>query len=41
MLDRSPAADQMVANPDFGWWETLRRTHPDLLGNFPDLAEGS
>jgi hypothetical protein len=40
MLDRSPAADQMVANPDYGWWETLRRTHPDLLGNFPDLAEG-
>lgn len=40
MLDRSPAADQMVANPHFGWWETLRRTHPDLLGNFPDLAEG-
>lgn len=40
MLDRSPAADKMVANPDYGWWETLRRTHPDLLGNFPDLAEG-
>jgi len=40
MLDRSPAADKMVANPDFGWWETVRRTHPDLLGNFPDLATG-
>ncbi|MGH9400403.1 MAG: hypothetical protein ACRD00_08530 [Thermoanaerobaculia bacterium] len=40
MMDRSPAADQMVANPDFGWFETVRRTHPDLLGNFPDLAEG-
>lgn len=40
MLDRSPAADKMVANPDYGWWETLRRTHPDLLGNFPDLATG-
>jgi len=39
MLDRSPAADRMVANPDFGWWETLRRVHPDLLGNFPDLAQ--
>ena len=39
LLDRSPAADRMVANPDFGWWETLRRTHPDLLGNFPDLAQ--
>lgn len=40
LLDRSPAADRMVANPDFGWWETLRRAHPDLLGNFPDLAQG-
>src|SRR5262249_24611323 len=39
LLDRSPAADKMVANPDFGWWETLRRVHPDLLGNFPDLAQ--
>ena len=39
LLDRSPAADRMVANPDFGWWETLRRVHPDLLGNFPDLAQ--
>lgn len=40
MLDRSPAADKMVANPDYGWWETVRRTHPDLLGNFPELATG-
>jgi hypothetical protein len=40
MLDRSPAADRMVANPDYGWWKTLRRVHPDLLGNFPDIATG-
>lgn len=40
MLDHSPAADKMVANPDYGWWETVRRTHPDLLGNFPELATG-
>jgi hypothetical protein len=40
MLDRSPAADRMVANPDYGWWETLRRVHPDLLGNFPEIATG-
>jgi len=39
ILDHSPAADRMVADPDFGWWETFRRTHPDLLGNFPNLAE--
>ena len=37
-LDYSPMADRMVANPDFGWWETFRRTHPDVLGTFPDLA---
>ncbi len=40
LLDPSPAASRMVANPDYGWWETLRRMHPDLLGNFPDLATG-
>ena len=40
LLDHSPAADKMVANPDYGWWETVRRTHPDLLGNFPELASG-
>ncbi len=40
LLDRSPAADKMVANPDYGWWETVRRVHPDLLGNFPELATG-
>ena len=40
LLDHSPAADKMVAIPDYGWWETLRRTHPDLLGNFPELATG-
>ncbi|MEX0878132.1 MAG: hypothetical protein WEB59_13420 [Thermoanaerobaculia bacterium] len=38
LLDHSPAADEMVANPDYGWWETVRRVHPDLLGNFPELA---
>lgn len=40
LLDHSPAADKMVANPDYGWWETVRRVHPDLLGNFPELATG-
>jgi hypothetical protein len=40
LLDNSPAASRMVANPDFGWWETLLRVHPDLLGNFPDLLTG-
>jgi hypothetical protein len=40
LLDHSPAADKMVANPDYGWWETVRRVHPDVLGNFPELATG-
>lgn len=39
-LDHSPAADRMVATPDYGWWETFRRTHPDVLGSFPELAGG-
>jgi len=38
-LDRSPVADRMVGVPDYGWWETFRRTHPDLLGNLGDTAE--
>ena len=40
LLDRSPAADKMVAYPDYGWWETVRREHPDVLGNFPEIATG-
>ena len=40
LLDRSPAGEKMVAVPDYGWWETVRRVHPDLLGNFPEIATG-
>ena len=40
LLDRSPAGEKMVAIPDYGWWETVRRVHPDLLGNFPEIAQG-
>jgi hypothetical protein len=39
LLDHSSAGSRMVANPDYGWWETLQRTHPDLLGEFPKLAK--
>ncbi len=39
-LDHSVAGSRMVANPDGGWWETIQREHPDLLGKFPDLASG-
>ncbi len=40
LLDDSVAGSRMVANPEFGWWETMQREHPDLLGNFGDLAAG-
>jgi hypothetical protein len=38
-LDPSPLADRMVGVPDYGWWETFQRTHPELLGNFGKLVE--
>lgn len=41
LLDTSPAGSRMVADPDFGWWETVRRTHPDLLGSFPGAVESA
>lgn len=37
-LDHSVTGSRMVAVPEYRWWETMRRTHPDLLGNFPELA---
>jgi hypothetical protein len=40
LLDHSVAGSRMVANPDYGLWETLQRVHPDLLGNFADVAAG-
>ena len=40
-LDHSPFADRMVGVPDYGWWETFRRTHPDVLGDLGDLVEGT
>ena len=39
-LDHSPLADRMVGVPDYGWWETFQRTHPELLGDFGRLVEG-
>lgn len=39
-LDRSPLADRMIGVPDYGWWETLRRTQPELLGTFGEVVEG-
>jgi len=41
LLDHSSTGSRMVADPDFGWWETIRRVHPDLLGNFPDAIESA
>ena len=31
LLDHSSTGSRMVADPDFGWWETIRRTHPDAV----------
>ena len=41
LLDHSSTGSRMVADPDFGWWETVRRTHPDLLGALPDAVEAA
>jgi hypothetical protein len=38
LLDLDPAADRMVAHPDYGWWETVTRVHPDVLGALPELV---
>ena len=37
-LNHSPAAASMIVSPNFGWWQTARRAHPDLVGNFPESA---
>jgi hypothetical protein len=41
LLDMSSTGSRMVADPDYGWWETVRRTHPDLLGKLPDEIENA
>ena len=41
LLDHSSTGSRMVADPDYGWWETVRRTHPDLLGALPDAVEAA
>ncbi|HEX9689334.1 MAG TPA: hypothetical protein VGB47_09740 [Thermoanaerobaculia bacterium] len=41
LLDFSSSGSRMIADPDFGWWETVRRTHPDLLGTLPDIVESA
>lgn len=38
-LNRSPAASSMINAPDYLWWQTARRAHPDLLGNLPEASE--
>lgn len=39
LLDLSSSGSHMVADPDYGWWETIRRVHPDLLGKLPEEIE--
>ncbi len=41
LLDHSSTGSRMIADPDYGWWETIRRTHPDLLGSFPNAIESA
>lgn len=41
LLDHSSTGSRMVADPDYGWWETVRRTHPDLLGALPTGIESA
>jgi hypothetical protein len=41
LLDVSSSGSRMVADPDYGWWETVRRTHPDLLGKLPGEIENA
>jgi hypothetical protein len=39
LLDVSSSGSRMVADPQYGWWETVRRTHPNLLGKLPETVE--
>ena len=38
-LNHAPAAAGMITAPDARWWSTVRRTHPDVVGTFPESAE--
>lgn len=38
-LNRSPAAASLITAPNYLWWQTVRRSHPDLVGNLPEAAE--
>ena len=39
-LNHSADRESMIAAPNVVWWQAARRTHPDLLGNFPEAALG-
>lgn len=38
-MNHSPQAAATGHSPDFLWWKTLVRTHPDLLGDLPAAAQ--
>ena len=38
-LNHSPAAASMINAPNALWWNTVRRTHPDLFGTERCVAE--
>jgi hypothetical protein len=39
LLEHAPASDRLLQAPDANWWATVRRTHPDLVGNLPEAVE--
>jgi hypothetical protein len=39
-LNRSPDAAVLVRGPDAVWWTSVRRAHPDVVGDLPEAAEG-
>ncbi len=41
LLDTSSSGSRMVADPDYGWWETVRRTHPEFLGKLPEAVQSA
>jgi hypothetical protein len=39
LLEHAPVSDRLLHAPDASWWATVRRTHPDLVGNLPEAVE--
>jgi hypothetical protein len=37
-LNHAPERQAMISSPDLVWWQSARREHPDLVGNFPEAS---